>query len=966
VVDGEVNISDPVGVLEFLFLDAMTIPCEDAADSDDSGALAITDPVYVLSHLFLGGPALPGPFDCGVDPTLDSLGCVSFDACPQSDPVEDLRRAGHLLQRIAYGPTSEELDFILENGTDTYIEQQLNPELLDDENNGDLQLALASATEPRFPSNDVYLVERTSRWRYFEGSEPPPNQWQDLEFDDTQWKLGVTAIGYSYRETRTELEDMRGNFSTIFVRRPFEVVDPESLHDLVLNVSYDDGFVGYLNGTEVARGNVGSIAFNANALRDHRGSTYEEFDLSGSKHLLLAGTNILAIQVHNHRVTSGDFTINAELIDREVTSSVPELEYPTLFHLQAATHARGVYSRRQLQVVLADFWENHFTTDGDTVVDYLDDIANADGTDAMDQAQADREGANLEAVEYEFFLEHALGNFGDLLRFSASSPTMLIYLDNVLNFRDNPNENYAREILELHSFGVDNGYGQADLEEVARVFTGWNVCKVAPENAGDPHVDCAVEFTDTTAMDLGAGWRLFRGNSEPTPGEAGNPTTLWAAPEFDDSSWTHVATGIGYGDSGNHTTISGMRNNFVSIFLRREFLVDDPVTALSDLVLEISYDDGFVAYLNGAEVARSQNMKKVGTPPAFDVPAQGGRDVESGPQFYNLRDFLGHLRSGTNVLSLQVHNRSIGDSDLSVRPRLLQRTPLPGSVDNGDSSGRWTFKFLEDEHDYGSKQVFPGRPWRTDVPARPEGVGEEGIRDGLDFIDALVDAPPTAEFICSKLIRKFVRDDVPTSLLANCIASWNSTTPKGNIREVMETILTSDEFWAEEAYRVKIKDPLEFINSTLRAIRGTASDPMGLPERLLSMGMHRFTRDAPDGWPEEGDSWISANGLVGRIQFAQDLASSQETLFWDSGAFLGDHGLEPGDGGTPGGLIDALDRLLFQGTLREDDRAVLLDFLNRDFDGTPRLYTATGAGAADRRLRRAVALMLSLPQWMVQ
>ena len=71
-----------------------------------------------------------------------------------------------------------------------------------------------------------------------------------------------------------------------------------------------------------------------------------------------------------------------------------------------------------------------------------------------------------------------------------------------------------------------------------------------------------------------------------------------------------------------------------------------------------------------------------------------------------------------------------------------------------------------------------------------------------------VGAPPTAQFICKKLIKKFVADEVPPSLLADCIATWNSTTPKGNIREVMRTILESEEFWSEEAYRARLVEHL--------------------------------------------------------------------------------------------------------------------------------------------------------------
>jgi uncharacterized protein (DUF1800 family) len=71
--------------------------------------------------------------------------------------------------------------------------------------------------------------------------------------------------------------------------------------------------------------------------------------------------------------------------------------------------------------------------------------------------------------------KHTLGKFGDLLLASAQSPAMLVYLDNHLNVKGVPNENYAREIMELHSLGVDGGYTQKDVQELARVLTGWTI-----------------------------------------------------------------------------------------------------------------------------------------------------------------------------------------------------------------------------------------------------------------------------------------------------------------------------------------------------------------------------------------------------------------------------------------------------------------------------------------------------------
>ena len=121
--------------------------------------------------------------------------------------------------------------------------------------------------------------------------------------------------------------------------------------------------------------------------------------------------------------------------------------------LASAMLVRAIYSERQLYEMMVHFWNDHFS------IYYFKDRT-----------------ANLQTVDdREVIRPHALGNFGDMLRASAHSPAMLVYLDNVANEKSHPNENYAREIMELHTLGVDGAYTEDDVLEVARCFTGWSV-----------------------------------------------------------------------------------------------------------------------------------------------------------------------------------------------------------------------------------------------------------------------------------------------------------------------------------------------------------------------------------------------------------------------------------------------------------------------------------------------------------
>ncbi|MBI5945383.1 MAG: DUF1800 family protein [Chloroflexi bacterium] len=121
--------------------------------------------------------------------------------------------------------------------------------------------------------------------------------------------------------------------------------------------------------------------------------------------------------------------------------------------LRQATLLRQLYSKRQLYEVMVEFWSDHFNIFMDKEKEFF-----------------------LKTVDdREVIRKHALGNFRDLVWASAHSPAMMIYLDNQANEKSHPNENYARELMELHTLGVDGGYSQKDVMELARCLTGWNV-----------------------------------------------------------------------------------------------------------------------------------------------------------------------------------------------------------------------------------------------------------------------------------------------------------------------------------------------------------------------------------------------------------------------------------------------------------------------------------------------------------
>ncbi len=145
---------------------------------------------------------------------------------------------------------------------------------------------------------------------------------------------------------------------------------------------------------------------------------------------------------------------NLTLYNMDVSQLIEQDRKEGTVELIGSTILRGLYSKRQLYEAMVEFWSDHFNIYL-RKNQYMPLLKIADDRDVI--------------------RPYALSKFRDLLWASAQSPAMLVYLDNIENEKSQPNENYARELLELHTLGVNSGYTQSDIQEVARALTGWTV-----------------------------------------------------------------------------------------------------------------------------------------------------------------------------------------------------------------------------------------------------------------------------------------------------------------------------------------------------------------------------------------------------------------------------------------------------------------------------------------------------------
>ena len=349
--------------------------------------------------------------------------------------------------------------------------------------------------------------------------------------------------------------------------------------------------------------------------------------------------------------------------------------------------------------------------------------------------------------------------------------------------------------------------------------------------------------------------------------------------------------------------------------------------------------------------------------------------------------------------------------------------------------GVCAFNFRSEWHDEDAQVIFSnkfvparfGKPWvsglygnatpglyQLDLPIR---TGTNAVQDGYDIINHVADLPFTQEFISVKLCRLFVHDNFahgydftsPTlspegQLVKQCMLVWETNSPKGQIRKVLRTIFDSELFQSQNAAFAKIKTPIEYAASAIRALALSTNrtrlantftadtDGYSLIVPMSRMGsMLLFDRSDPDGYPEHGQGWISAGTLAERVRWVQSFCIA-EGLSGHSGNQNGTKNdalftvcdpvrLLQTRLPSPGDQLDATKVAnLFLGFLYPGEGAANLEFyrqaavnyLNTEDDGvTPSnfnlLISSNSPGTAyDTRIRGLVAMLMSAKRFNEQ
>ena len=166
----------------------------------------------------------------------------------------------------------------------------------------------------QFGSEGMDLVPTGAAWRFFRGktaASTPADAWRQVDFDDSSWETGPAGFGFGDNDDATVLDDMLGHYATVYVRQEFTVASVTPAVAVELTIDYDDGFIAYLNGREVARRACPPESPHTRRWLPSRTrpGTPETISLGTAGDLLREGKNVLAIEGHNNSLTSSDFSL---------------------------------------------------------------------------------------------------------------------------------------------------------------------------------------------------------------------------------------------------------------------------------------------------------------------------------------------------------------------------------------------------------------------------------------------------------------------------------------------------------------------------------------------------------------------------------------------------------------------------------------------------------------------------------
>ncbi len=293
----------------------------------------------------------------------------------------------------------------------------------------------------------------------------------------------------------------------------------------------------------------------------------------------------------------------------------------------------------------------------------------------------------------------------------------------------------------------------------------------------------------------------------------------------------------------NHFNVFMHKNGFETYYLpdyERNAIRAHALGKFKDLLLATAEHPAMLDYLDnwtsiGPDSPAAQNQRRRGKQAERGLNENYGREV------------------------MELHTVSVNGGYTQADVTNLAKIFTGWTIDHPQLGG--PFVFDERRHEPGPKKWFGHT------------VKEDGFNEGVQALMWLAAQPQTAHFISYKLAQRFVADDPPPALVDRMAKTY--LTSDGDIKEVLRTMVHSPEFWSRTYYRNKVKTPLEFVASALRATDTNPTNPGALVGTIARMGEPLYQMQPPTGYPMTADHWMNSAALVDRLNFSVALANSR-------------------------------------------------------------------------------------------
>jgi uncharacterized protein (DUF1800 family) len=241
-------------------------------------------------------------------------------------------------------------------------------------------------------------------------------------------------------------------------------------------------------------------------------------------------------------------------------------------------------------------------------------------------------------------------------------------------------------------------------------------------------------------------------------------------------------------------------------------------------------------------------------------PQMNTGQMPANPQVQQLRNRQRGINENYARELMELHTLGVDGGYTQKDVQEVARAFTGWTIDQPRRNG--AFIFRPRMHDDGEKTVLGQK-----IPAGG------GMSDGERVIEILTRHPNTAKFISTKLVRRLVSDEAPASLVKRVTDVYLKT--DGDIREMLKTILKSNEFYSKEAYRAKIKSPFELAVSAVRALNGEITNTTQLAQFIAKMGQPLYQYQPPTGYPDRAEQWVNTGALLERLNFSLALSANR-------------------------------------------------------------------------------------------